>query len=179
MPHSTPQPEEPEPAPSSRVRIVAAGSKSLFAYGTLMFPEILEALLGRVPTNEDAVAEGWRAVAIPGRSYPALVASPGRARGRLLLDLEPDEWRVIDAYEEDTYELRSVDVDTPRRAAVAYVRSTTEVSTDVSWDRDRFVREELSAFARQCVAWRARALLSATPPAFAISDGDRARNEQR
>ncbi len=51
----------------------------LFAYGSLRFPEVLEVLLGRVPSTKPAEAEGWRVIPLPGLVYPR----PGaRARDR-------------------------------------------------------------------------------------------------
>ena len=49
----------------------------LFAYGTLQFPEVLDALLERKPTITPGTASGWRAVMLRNRLYPALVRDDG------------------------------------------------------------------------------------------------------
>ncbi|WP_250292550.1 gamma-glutamylcyclotransferase, partial [Frankia sp. CiP1_Cm_nod1] len=49
------------------------GPSELFVYGTLCFPEVARALLGRLPCSRPAAAAGWRAAALPGRAYPGLV----------------------------------------------------------------------------------------------------------
>ena len=48
---------------------------ALFVYGTLMFPEVLEVLLGRTPEMAPAALDGWRAAALADRVYPGLVAA--------------------------------------------------------------------------------------------------------
>ena len=40
---------------------------ALFAYGTLRFPDVLTALLGRVPEQAPAAVDGWRVAALDGR----------------------------------------------------------------------------------------------------------------
>lgn len=53
----------------------------LFAYGTLMFPEVLQVLLGRVPDVVSATVAGWRVARLPGRIYPVMVAAEAMVRG--------------------------------------------------------------------------------------------------
>jgi hypothetical protein len=125
----------------------------LFVYGTLLFPEVQRALLLRVPTRRPATAAGWRVAALEGRIYPGLVAADGSASGALLLDLTPSEWRVIDAFEDDEYELRPIVVDTATNAR-AYVPAPGLRPTAAGWDRQDFARTELAAYALRCAAWR-------------------------
>lgn len=81
----------------------------LFTYGTLLFPEVLRALLGRVPQSQSASAAGWRVAALANRSYPGLVEAPGEiSHGRLLTGLSSDEWRLLDNFEDRRYELRRI-----------------------------------------------------------------------
>ena len=79
----------------------------LFVYGTLQDADILGAVLGRaVDTTRlrPARAPGYRAVAYPGRVYPALVVSaPDHAPGLLLEDLSRDDLAMLDAFEGPEY----------------------------------------------------------------------------
>ena len=51
----------------------------LFVYGTLRDPDVLAAVLGHPHLlHQAAEANGYAALHYPGRSYPALVASPGQ-----------------------------------------------------------------------------------------------------
>lgn len=82
-------------------------AEPLFVYGTLRDPDILAAVLGRLPgaaAMPAAVAPGFRAVPYPGRAYPALVRAPGAAAaGLVLTDLSAFERDLLDAYEGDEY----------------------------------------------------------------------------
>jgi gamma-glutamylcyclotransferase (GGCT)/AIG2-like uncharacterized protein YtfP len=94
------------------VRAVPAGDRAghaLFVYGTLMFGEVVEGLIGRSPPAAAAVLPGWRAARLPGRVYPGLVpAHAGQASGRVMSGLRPDEWAVLDDFEGDAYQLCEV-----------------------------------------------------------------------
>ena len=79
----------------------------LFVYGTLRDPDLLAAVLARLPVARSvhaARAPGWRAVHYPRRPYPALVRAPGTAaEGLLITGLTPFERDLLDAYEGDEY----------------------------------------------------------------------------
>ena len=87
-------------------------NRPLFAYGTLRDPELLAAVLGHAVAPVDrvaAAAPGYRAVPYPRRAYPALVAAPGRsAPGLLVHGLSDFDWSVLDGFEGDEYERRSI-----------------------------------------------------------------------
>ncbi|WP_445548822.1 gamma-glutamylcyclotransferase, partial [Frankia sp. CiP1_Cm_nod2] len=64
----------PHPRRTGRGRLrPGVGPSELFVYGTLCFPEVARALLGRLPCSRPAAAAGWRAAALPGRAYPGPV----------------------------------------------------------------------------------------------------------
>ncbi|MDF4250539.1 gamma-glutamylcyclotransferase family protein [Streptomyces sp. WMMB303] len=91
----------------ARLAPVDTAADALFVYGTLRFDRILTALLGRVPPGTPATAPGWRTAALAGRPYPGLVPSAGHtAAGLLLTGLSGTEWRALDDFEDDAYELR-------------------------------------------------------------------------
>ncbi|MEU7313389.1 gamma-glutamylcyclotransferase family protein [Streptomyces sp. NPDC007083] len=91
----------------ARLAPVDTAADALFVYGTLRFDRILAALLGRVPPGTPATAPGWRTAALAGRPYPGLVPSAGHtAAGLLLTGLSGTEWRALDDFEDDAYELR-------------------------------------------------------------------------
>ncbi|MEW2222862.1 gamma-glutamylcyclotransferase family protein [Streptomyces sp. NPDC006990] len=91
----------------ARLAPVDSAADALFVYGTLRFDRILAALLGRVPPGTAATAPGWRTAALAGRPYPGLVPSAGHtAAGLLLTGLSGTEWRALDDFEDDAYELR-------------------------------------------------------------------------
>ncbi|GGL16109.1 gamma-glutamylcyclotransferase family protein [Planomonospora parontospora] len=130
-----------------------AEERALFVYGTLMFPEVLRALLGRVPQSAPAAVAGWRAARLPGHVYPVLVpAGAGTARGLLLTGLTAGDWRVLDEYEGPLYDLRPV-VLTDGRGGWAYISADPSAASAEDWDAGRFAAEHLSAYLGECTGW--------------------------
>ncbi|GAB2821318.1 hypothetical protein GCM10022221_19110 [Actinocorallia aurea] len=121
----------------------------LFVYGTLRFPEILEALLGRVPRLSPASADGWRVAALPGVAYPGMVTGEGIAEGLVVEGLSETELEILHAYEDDDYTVETIDL-TDGRRALAYVWRH-EVLPD-AWDPAVF---DVAAWVPVCVAFRA------------------------
>ncbi|MFE1856266.1 gamma-glutamylcyclotransferase family protein [Streptomyces sp. NPDC059489] len=134
------------PVPRDRL---SQGPDVLFCYGTLQFDAVLKALLRRVPARAPASAPGWRPAALEGRLYPGLVVSAtGTARGMLLTDLSNEEWRILDAFEDDSYELREVTLSTGDRGW-AYIWPDGDVRPE-NWDAAEFKALHLSEYAARC-----------------------------
>lgn len=131
------------------------GPEALFVYGSLLFPEVLEVLIGRVPESTPASAQGWRAAALPGRPYPALVRAEAIARGRVISDLGGPEWQIIEAFEDPVYELRRLDL-TDGRQGWTYVCSSEDDVLPQEWDVKAFEAHDLPAYLDRCIAWRKR-----------------------
>ena len=113
----------------------------------------MRVLLGRVPAGVAASVAGWRVAALPGRVYPALVSGEALAKGQLLTDLTPPEWRLLDAFEDDVYELRRLTL-TDGRYGWAYVRAHHTDAAPHDWDIDTFERDHLTGYLKRCAAWR-------------------------
>lgn len=127
------------------------GADRLFVYGTLRFPEVLVELIGRCPELIAAELPGWRVAALPGRVYPGLVpAAGGVARGVVLSGLDAGEWVVLDAFEDDEYELREVVLGSD--SVWTYVWTSVVAQDD--WYAERFVAEHLGVFVLRCAQWR-------------------------
>lgn len=129
---------------------------ALFVYGSLRFPAVLRALLDREPAMSAAHVAGWRAVRLPDRPYPALVPSPDvhdQAEGLLLEGIEPEEWRILDDFEDDVYDLVALKL-LDGRTGWAFVCRGQEVATEARWDFDAFARHELATYVDRCRAWR-------------------------
>lgn len=125
----------------------------LFVYGTLLFPEVLTALLGRVPASTPGRAEGWRAAALESRVYPGLVRHRGgTASGLVLGGLTGPERELLDAYEDRGYELTAIAL-AGGRTCLAYVWCGEVLPAD--WSAKDFAAVHLSGYARRCGAWRA------------------------
>ncbi|KAA8884672.1 gamma-glutamylcyclotransferase [Nocardia colli] len=131
----------------------AAQGYSLFVYGTLQFPEVLEVLIGRVPQRRAATASGWRVAALPGLRYPGLVPeSSALARGLTLDGLTAEEWEILDAFEDDQYDLRPIPLASSADPAWTYIWTAPVAQDD--WHPDHFAIDHLPHFVTQCAEWR-------------------------
>jgi gamma-glutamylcyclotransferase (GGCT)/AIG2-like uncharacterized protein YtfP len=133
------------------------GPDALFVYGSLLFPEVLRALLGRVPNRVPASAPGWRVAGLPGRVYPGLVRGPGVATGLLMTDLAQREWQILDAFEDELYQLRCLSLSHDRMGWAYVCEGDTQPSAD-DWDATLFSEKDLGAYVEGCIAWRKRYL---------------------
>ncbi|MFJ9893590.1 gamma-glutamylcyclotransferase family protein [Streptomyces sp. NPDC091280] len=126
------------------------GPQTLFCYGTLRFTDVLKALLGRIPDRAPASALGYRAASLQGRLYPGLIVSgPGNsASGLVLTDLSSAEWLILDAFEDDQYDLREIALSTGGWG-LAYVWPGGDVRPD-DWDAEEFQSQHLEEYAARC-----------------------------
>jgi Gamma-glutamyl cyclotransferase, AIG2-like len=120
-----------------------------------MFDEVLAALIGRVPEKTPTVAHGWRVVALPHRVYPGLVRTESAtASGLLIGGLAPDEWSLIDAFEDEAYRLGGLEL-ADGLDGWAYVCSDS-MSHGESWDVERFRSFALLRYVRKTADWTKR-----------------------
>ncbi len=109
----------------------------LFVYGTLMWPDVLKTVIGRLPHMEDAVIEGYRRLKIKGVIYPALIRAPSYSvNGKLIRGLKYEELILIDSFEGNEYERKKVIVKTPDGKEEAYVYVFKDVYRDLLVDED-------------------------------------------
>ncbi|MGW1617217.1 gamma-glutamylcyclotransferase family protein [Streptomyces sp. NPDC002285] len=109
----------------------------------------LKALLGRIPERVRAAAPGFRAAALVDRVYPGLVVSAvgGSASGVVLTDLSNEEWRILDAFEDEKYDLREVTLSTGA-TGWAYIWPGGDVCSE-DWDAAAFEAHHLPAYAER------------------------------
>jgi gamma-glutamylcyclotransferase (GGCT)/AIG2-like uncharacterized protein YtfP len=131
-------------------------SRSLFAYGTLELPELMEALAGFRPDSIDAVLEGYARFLLRGRSYPGIVEAVGaQTEGRLYHALDAAALTRLDRFEGPLYERRIIQVRPAAGHGVpahVYVlrREHRALLTTRPWERARFAREHLDAYLTHC-----------------------------
>ena len=125
-------------------------SLPLFVYGTLLFGEVIERVIGRRPAQvRRAAAPSWSARLLPGEVFPGLVPDSLSAAGGLLLDdLTSEELQQLDDYEGPLYRRERLDVvDEYGRTipAVTYLVDP-ELVTDEVWTSRWFLENHLEAF---------------------------------
>ena len=74
---------------------------NLFVYGTLKDNRLVRTLTGRTFPRVTAELPGWHLVPRTASGYPEVEPAAGRCvRGYLLLGVDPESLRALDAYEE-------------------------------------------------------------------------------
>ena len=126
---------------------------SVFVYGTLLAPEVLQTLLNRVPKHVPARLEGYIRHPVKGLVYPGLVAASENDRssstsGLLLSGLSQSDMRVLDWFEDDQYTRRHVQVqleDGTDESTQVYLWCSPmeELHLGEIWSYERFRTENL------------------------------------
>ena len=139
----------------------------LFAYGTLMFPEVRHALIGDALTAEPVQLTGYRRSTVrhpDWMPFPAISAQPGAAVDGLLIGvLDPLAQATLDRFENvesGLYRKVVVAVDDGAGrsvTAVAYVAGgVLEPHLTGTWNPEAFRRDQLAefmdrVFGRSCI----------------------------
>jgi gamma-glutamylcyclotransferase (GGCT)/AIG2-like uncharacterized protein YtfP len=138
---------------------MSAAPVSLFAYGTLQLPEVLHAVVGRRWQGEPALLVGYARYRVRGKTYPAIVAEPaGNVAGLLYGGVDAEELALLDRYEGELYEHRTVNVRVGGGAhpALAYVLGEQHRSllSGDAWELGEFEREHLAGYLQQIALTR-------------------------
>ena len=82
---------------------------SLFTYGTLMVPEIIQSLLGRQPKAEPAYLNGFERHLVMNANYPGIRPQlNGCVSGLVYFQISQNELDILNAFEGDMYEVLAV-----------------------------------------------------------------------
>jgi gamma-glutamylcyclotransferase (GGCT)/AIG2-like uncharacterized protein YtfP len=124
---------------------------SLYVYGTLLVPDVFRSIVGRSLASRAAVLDDFGCSMLRGKVYPAIVDRPGaRVQGAVYTGLDERDLALLDEYEGEFYERRSllVSVAGSALAAYAYVLRPAHHGelADEPWDLERFRREHLARY---------------------------------
>lgn len=137
----------------------AAAGGSLFVYGTLQFPEILEAVTGHRFPGTTATLSGYRRRRLEHRPYPGIVAAAEDTTGRLYRDLDARSLERLDVFEGRIYERRRVETRTEEgvlEVAWTYVVADryAYLMSPETWDARSFWAVHGDAFLAACERFR-------------------------
>jgi gamma-glutamylcyclotransferase (GGCT)/AIG2-like uncharacterized protein YtfP len=118
----------------------------VFTYGTLMFPQVWKAVVGREFVSIPGSANGYAIYRVRDAVFPGIVAAGDRdaVSGVVYLEVDQASLARLDLFEDDFYRRETLWVDCDdgqRRAADAYVvpPENRSVLTDQAWRADEFV----------------------------------------
>src|SRR5262245_30774085 len=98
----------------------------VFTYGTLTFPEVWQAVVGRMFETVAGTAPGFEVFRVRDAVFPGIAAGAGvcSVPGVVYLDVDSASTARLDRFEDEFYERRAIAIDCSdgqRRMAEAYV----------------------------------------------------------
>ncbi|KAI3468449.1 hypothetical protein Pfo_025112 [Paulownia fortunei] len=88
-----------------------AAISNVFVYGSLLADDVVRVLLNRVPPSSPAILPDYHRFSIKERVYPAIIPVKNKkVIGKVLIGITPPELHILDSFEDDEYERRTVDV---------------------------------------------------------------------
>ncbi len=130
----------------------------LFAYGTLMLPEMLLEVTGVARTPSPAVLQGFKRYRVMHEVYPAILPVAGsEVSGRLYAGLSQENLERLDAFEGDLYRRQAVEVQTDQGSVVAYTYVCKEEYSHLvsgeAWELRTFMTSGRNRFRRTFPGW--------------------------
>ncbi|MEN8259282.1 MAG: gamma-glutamylcyclotransferase family protein [Pseudomonadota bacterium] len=129
---------------------------SLFTYGTLEFPEIMQAITGRLFRAVPGTLENHAAYLLRRRVYPGLRYDLNQTTvGTLYLDIDERSKKILDWFEDNCYQRRPVSVALHNGAMCrteVYLLAPThrQLLTKTRWNPTRFREECLVRYRLRC-----------------------------
>lgn len=123
----------------------------LFAYGTLMVPEVMQRTCGYAAPGQSAMLHDYRCRRLSGEVYPAIVPWPGeRVDGVIYRGVTPAQLSRLDAFEGDMYQRQAVSVVADRASIIAQtyvlVPAFSKLLSDTPWSLASFVPRGIQDF---------------------------------
>ena len=134
----------------------------VFTYGTLVVPEVMQAVAGKSFPSTPAVLEGYAAFLVEGECFPGIRStSGGSVAGVLHLGVDPATLKTLDRFEGALYARKRVAVRSDPlglMSAQAYVvkDDAADRLTDEPWDLEAFREQHLDAWLGVCAAFHAK-----------------------
>lgn len=130
--------------------------QSLFAYGTLQLPEILERVIGRHVQGIPATLADYRSGLVARANFPGIVPKSGSiVEGSLITGFSPHEIQLLDQYEGELYRrilvtVLTQDTDAHPKQCWVYVivpwakTRVTETPWTIQWYREQGAKGRLT-----------------------------------
>ncbi len=124
---------------------------SVFVYGTLLFPEVLEAVIGWRPASRPARLRGWVRLSLRGRPYPGLLPRDGaETPGLLCRSVDAGALARLDHFEGRSYERIELPVESDDVPTSAWVyvlaASARNLALEEPWAPELFRARHLTAY---------------------------------
>ena len=124
----------------------------LFVYGTLLFKQVWQCIVGKEVSNEPAAAPNWARYYVKAKPYPGIKHQLGSSvDGMLITGLNDEDWAKLDAFEDNIYSRQIIELIDNRGVSVcanAYVITNESAIylSDKVWTPAEFSRLQLDKF---------------------------------
>ncbi|MBN2162962.1 MAG: gamma-glutamylcyclotransferase [Pontiellaceae bacterium] len=127
----------------------------LFAYGTLMWPEVLEAVIGHRLSGAPDALLGYCRLRVRGEHYPVVVPEEGgRVEGILYDNLSESDFRHLDHFEGEEYERKILKVGETEAAVYVLSDRWRHIAEDSAWHPEQMLPQHLAAFQAEYKGWK-------------------------
>ena len=124
---------------------------NLFAYGTLMWPEVLESVMGRWLKGEEAVLTGYTRLRVKDQHYPVMIQSlEDSVEGILYTGLTEQEFQCLDVFEGVEYDRLIVEFGEIRAQVYVLSNDWKHIATSEPWHPEQLKPEHLARFCSEC-----------------------------
>ncbi len=132
---------------------------SIFTYGTLEIPEVMETVTGGSFSSAEARAKGFAGFLLKGRIYPGMTAAQGAiCSGRVYYGIDRRTLKIPDAFEDEVYTRERIEVDVRDGRSLetyAYIipLQYRDCLTSTPWQADEFMARHLIRYLEACKAF--------------------------
>lgn len=126
--------------------------QQVFVYGSLLFPEVVEALTGTAFSVKEGFLPDFKRFAVIGADYPAIVYSKGSfVTGKILQHVDDRSLEILKFYEGDEYDCISAFIHTENETtkALVFVWKGDKVQLNGHWDENHFKETSLEDYIRK------------------------------
>ena len=121
-----------------------------FAYGSLMFPEVLRAVTGCRAVGLDATLDGFGRFLVARATYPGIIPEPSAyVPGKLYSGLGAAAFRVLDRFEGEYYRRTTVHISGAEAETYVIHPRFQRTLTRQPWNVEAFRRHHLRNFLRR------------------------------
>ncbi len=129
---------------------------NLFTYGSLMFPEVWNAVAGKPFPSQKATLRGFRMFRVADADFPGILASDetDEVEGVIYFDIDPPTLSRLDQFEDVFYIRKSVTIDGIDCETYVVPREKRHVLSDEAWSASHFAEHDLDDFVRCCFGFK-------------------------
>lgn len=135
----------------------SSDNHSIFSYGTLMFPAVMEILLGQCFVGRPVIARGFTRHPVIGQVYPGILAASEyhRLEGVLWSGLSSRHLSILDEFEDDFYSAELLCLaGTEARIYVVPADKADILDVSSSWSPEDFKSHHYEEYLKQVRSWR-------------------------